>query len=359
MIKESSAQGHRMIFPAVLVSAVISLALIGIVSAQGQKFQFGVIGDTSYSKVAEQEFDRLMGRLNKENLAFVVHVGDFEADPTPYARNPDKVTMPCTDENFHRVLATFQKSANPFVFTPGDNDWTDCIKLKARKFDPMERLAKVREMFFPEGRSLGQNTIAVDNQAKDPDFKQYRENLTWSFNGVTFVTLHIVGSNNNKGLTPEMDIEHGERTKANIAWIKKAFADAKAKNTMGLALFTQANPGFETKWTPSLVRRYFIRFPEVKAPEKPAPSGYDEILNALAEEMETYKKPTLFVHGDTHMFHVSKPLLSQKTKRFFENFTRVETFGDPDTHWVRITVDPSNPGLFAIEPEIIPENKAN
>jgi hypothetical protein len=359
MIKEPSPHGHRTIFPAALVAAVVSLAFVGIVDAQSQRFQFGVIGDTSYSKVAEQEFDRLMVTLNKENLAFVVHVGDFEADPRPYERNPDKVTMPCTDENFRRVLGAFQKSVNPFILTPGDNDWTDCHLVKARKFDPMERLAKVREMFFPEGRSLGQKTIAVDSQAKDADFKKYRENLMWSFNGVTFATLHIVGSNNNKGLTPEMDAEHAERMKASIAWMKKAFADAKAKNSIGLVLLTQANPGFETHWTPSLVSRYFRNFPGIKEPEKPGPTGYDEILHALAAEMETYKKPTAFVHGDTHIFHVSKPLLSKKTKRFFENFTRVETFGDPDTHWVRITIDPSRPELFTIEPEIIPENKAN
>ena len=171
--------------------------------------------------------------------------------------------------------------------------------------------------------------------------------------------MHTVGSNNNKGQSPETDAEHAGRTKANIVWIKKAFADAKAKNSNGLVLFTQANPGFETRWTPSLIGRYFRVFPKIEPPAKLMPSGYDEILDALAEELETYKKPTLFVHGDTHIFHVSKPLLSNKTKRFFENFTRIEVFGDPDTHWVRITVDPSKPELFTIEPEIVPENKAN
>ena len=230
MIKESGAHVYRTIFPTPLVLTVISLAFVSIADAQSQKFQFGVIGDTSYSKVAEQEFDRLMTALNKENLTFVLHIGDFEADPRPYERSPDKITMPCTDENFQRVLASFQKSVKPFILTPGDNDWTDCHEVKARKFDPMERLAKVREMFFPEGRSLGQKPIAVDSQAKDADFKKYRENLMWSFNGVTFATLHIVGSNNNKGRTPEMDAEHAERTKASIAWMKKAFSDAKANN---------------------------------------------------------------------------------------------------------------------------------
>jgi hypothetical protein len=359
MIKQSSTHGHWTIFPAALVAAIVSFAFVDIADAQSRKFQFAAIGDTSYSKIKEQEFDRLMATLNKENLAFIVHVGDFEADPRPYQRSPDKITMPCTDDNFQRVVATFQKSANPFILTPGDNDWTDCHLVKGRNFDPMERLAKIREMFFPEGRSLGQKTIAVESQTKDADFKQYRENLMWSFNGVTFATLHIVGSNDNKGQTPEMDVEHAERTKANIAWMKKAFAEAKAKNSTGLVLLTQANPGFETHWTPSLVGRYFRNFSDVKPPEKPGPSGYDEILDALVAEMETYKRPTAFVHGDTHIFHVSKPLLSKKTKRFFENFTRIEVFGDPDTHWVRITVDPSKPELFAIKPEIVPENKAN
>ena len=117
MTKKSSVDR---IFPAPSVAAIICLAFVGIADAQSQKFQFAAIGDTSYSKIAEQEFDRLMAALNKESLAFVVHVGDFEADPNPYERNPDKVTMPCTDENFHRTLTTFQKSAHPFVLTLGD-----------------------------------------------------------------------------------------------------------------------------------------------------------------------------------------------------------------------------------------------
>src|SRR4029453_1885224 len=113
MIKEWSAQGHRTIFPVAVAVAIVGVVCGGMANAQTQKFQFGVIGDTSYSKVGEQEFDRLMAVLNKENLSFVVHVGDFEADARIYDQSPDKVTMPCTDENFQRVLATFQVSVNP------------------------------------------------------------------------------------------------------------------------------------------------------------------------------------------------------------------------------------------------------
>jgi hypothetical protein len=30
----------------------------------------------------------------------------------------------------------------------------------------------------------------------------------------------------------------------------------------------------------------------------------------LAEEMENFKKPVLFIHGDTHLFRINKPLIS-------------------------------------------------
>jgi hypothetical protein len=352
----------RHLWPRGIASAIVAAAVVacGVCDiARSQTFQFAAIGDTAYSKKGEQEFDRMIGKINQEEFAFVVHVGDFEADPRPYERNPDRISMPCTDVSFQRVLETFQASTNPFILTPGDNDWADCHLLKARKVDPLERLAKLRELFYPDGRSLGKKTIAVQSQAKDGGFEKFRENLTWSISGVTFATFHIVGSNDNLGRTPEMDAEHAERTAANIAWLKKAFAAAKAANGPGLVLITQANPGFEAHWTASLQARYFRVFPDVKVPKQLKPTGYDRFLDALAAEMESYDKPTLFIHGDTHLFRIGKPLMSKKKRRFFDNFTRVEVFGDPDTHWVRITVDVKKPGLFTVEPVIVPENRAN
>jgi hypothetical protein len=336
--------------------ALVCFVFASDAAAQSGKFQFGAVGDTAYSKRGETEFERMIAAMNKEGLAFVVHVGDFEADPRPYARSPDRISMPCTDESFQRVLASFQRSAHPFVLPPGDNDWTDCHLLKAQQVDPLERLAKVRAMFYPEGRSLGQKSMPVVSQAKDQGFGKFRENLTWTVNGVVFATFHIVGSNDNLGRTPEMDAEHAERSAANIAWLKKAFGTAKATNAPGLVLITQANVGFESHWTPSLRSRYVRSVAGTQPPKEVKPTGYDKFVDALADEMEGYAKPTLFIHGDTHLFRISKPLLGKKTKRFIQNFTRLEVFGDPDSHWVRITVDPSNPALFTIEPMVIPEN---
>ena len=88
------------------------------------------------------------------------------------------------------------------------------------------------------------------------------------------------------------------------------------------------------------------------------PRAVGEHAASLADELESYEKPVAFLHGDTHRFRIDQPLYSEKVQRPFENFTRVETFGDPDTHWVRVTVNPTDPQLFRFNPEIVSENVA-
>jgi hypothetical protein len=331
----------------------------GSVVAQDRAFDFALIGDMPYTKVQEREYQRVLEALNAADLAFVAHIGDFQFDARPYNQNPAIASMPCVDDNYKAILSSFQSVRHPFILTPGDNDWTDCWPLQAQKVHPMELLAKVRTMFFPEGRSLGQKSIAVKNQSADPQFAKFRENLRWSVSNVTFVTVHIVGSNDNFGRRAEMDAEHLERKAANIAWIKQTFAEAKANNSRGIVLLTQANPGFENFWPPAAKTRYFIPFiPRGQALPNPT-TAFGDYIQTLADELESFDKPVAILPGDTHLFRIDKPLYSKETNRLFENFTRVETFGWPDSHWVRITVDPADPQLFRFKAEIVPENVVN
>ena len=115
--------------------------------AQERAFQFALIGDMPYTKVAEQEYQRVLAALNKADLSFVVHVGDFQDDPRGYYANPAIGLLPCLDDNYKAIYDSFQSVRHPFILTPGDNDWTDCHRVKEPKIDPLERLAKVRAMF--------------------------------------------------------------------------------------------------------------------------------------------------------------------------------------------------------------------
>jgi hypothetical protein len=96
--------------------------------------------------------------------------------------------------------------------------------------------------------------------------------------------------------------------------------------------------------------------PGTRASDKVEATGYDEYIKLLSEEMESYTRPTVFLHGDTHRFRVDQPLFSTRSNRRFENFTRVETFGNPDTHWIRVTVDPTDAQVFSFKAEIVAEN---
>jgi hypothetical protein len=285
-----------------------------------------------------------------------VHIGDFQADGGGYTRNPAAGPMPCTDESYQMVYDAFQSLRHPVILTPGDNDWTDCSKVEGRNFAPLQLLAKVRGMFFPEGKSLGQRPISVESQSAEPQYQKFKENLRWSVGNVTFATLHIVGSNDNLLGKPELDAEHRERKAANLAWMQAAFAKAKTDNSRGLVLMSQANPGFENYWPAAAKGRYFGPFVGRSSPPSIPDNAFGDYIAALAGELESYNRPVAYLHGDTHLHRIDKPLYSNKSNRLFPNFTRVETFGAPDTHWVRVTVDPADPQVFTFRGEIIPEN---
>ena len=70
----------------------------------------------------------------------------------------------------------------------------------------------------------------------------------------------------------------------------------------------------------------------------------------------SFGKPVALVHGDTHYFRVDKPMTRSEKGHLVENFTRVETFGSPNVHWIRGVVDYQDPNLFRFEPVLVPGN---
>ena len=91
-------------------------------------------------------------------------------------------------------------------------------------------------------------------------------------------------------------------------------------------------------------------------PTDPNRTGFNEFLAALEAETLAFGKPVVLVHGDSHSFQINKPLFGSKSKRRIENFTRVETFGSPDVHWLRASVNFKDPNVFIFQQEIVEEN---
>jgi len=324
-----------------VVLCVLSLAACASAPA---RFEVALIGDQQYGADSEKEFPGLMADIDRSDVAFVVHVGDFKA-----------ATVPCSDELFLSRKAQFDASRHPFILTPGDNEWTDCHQAKARPYEPIERLARLREIFFADDQSLGRRKLAQQRQGGS--YAKYRENARWSQGGVLFATVHVVGSNNNLGRTPEQDAEYRERTAANLAWLKEVFAVARREGARGVAIFTQANPRFEYTFPKGRVASLQLSAPQPN-------SGFAELWPVLEVEVVAYGKPVVLLHGDTHYFRVDKPMFRAGTEtvaanrgRQVDNFTRVEVHGYPEAHWVRITVDPDDPAVFSVREALVEANR--
>ncbi|SFM32097.1 metallophosphoesterase [Nitrosomonas communis] len=305
------------------------------IESEGVKpFEFALIGDVPYANVDFRKFDNLIKEINADQkLEWVLHAGDIKTGLSP-----------CSDELLRDRLERFQQFQLPFILTPGDNEWTDCHRFTAGSYQPLERLAYLRKLFYPQpGVSLGQRTMTVTTQARDPDFSEFVENVRWKKNLVVFATLHIVGSNN--GLLPFSartqadDDEVKRRINAALSWIKQTFTEARKSNARGVFLLFQANPRFEL----------------AKGNDKRL--GFEEILNVFEQESVEFGKPVILAHGDSHHFRLDKPLFSSGTDRKrIENVTRIETFGDRDINWVRVVVDPNSPEVFIIHQQIAEKN---
>jgi hypothetical protein len=355
---------YKSSYPAVICFTVVILLVLCVstlktVSAatdkNADKAVFALIGDMPYNARQRQQFLNVIEETNAADLAFVIHAGDYWFDGLAWNKN-SKGLPPCSDEVFADRLEMANSFKHPFVITPGDNDWTDCHRAKPRAYDPLERLAKLRNMFFQGDESLGQRTMKLTRHSKQKKYAKYAENVRWVYADVMFVTLHMVGSNNNLGRTAEMDTEYEKRNEANLNWLDEAFSEANRNGNKAIMIIAQANPQFETRWTSTQKRRYLLGGLGVKPTNEQRETGFDDFLNALEEQVIDFGKPVVYVHGDTHTFRIDKPLIATTSRRMIENFTRVETYGFPDTHWLRVSIDHQDPNIFQFRQEIVEKN---
>ncbi len=292
-----------------------------------EPFEFAAIGDQQYGAEGERRWPALQQSINAATgLSFIVHAGDVKSGSTL-----------CSNEMFANRVQAFSGFEVPMVLTPGDNEWTDCHRENNGSYDSLERLAYLRRIFYPNNQSFGRRKLTLTQQSEDTRFANYVENSMWSQANVLFATVHILGSNNNLGRTPENDREYDERNRANFNWLKTVFSVARDNDFAGVVLTIQANPGFAG----SRVRAAQLE------------SGFREIFFHLEDEAIVFNRPVLLIHGDSHEFHIDKPLLGTRSGAVIDTLMRLEVPGSADVHWVRVRVNPGKPSLFSFEHEDI------
>jgi hypothetical protein len=339
----------------------------GINGNANAAYAIGLWGDLPYSAVQESVgLPNLIDDMNSQTLAFTVHDGDLKTG------NGAPI---CDDALYLRALGWFNSLDAPAIFTPGDNDWVDCDRPNNGSFRSLERLSHERQIMFNTNTTLGRRRFDVDVQAtprclgerNDAAHTRFQEacveNRRWTYGRVTYATLNVQGTCNNRCGDGADQPEFDARNAANIAWLRETFAEAKSQGSVAVMLIAQADMGFDRTdpTRPGLTRNPNTLVQDATVAD---PDGYFDYLVALREEVITFQRPVAYVHGDSHYFRIDRPMLNSLGVRL-ENFTRVETFGDNasnvtltnDVQWVKVLVDPNSREVFAYQAQIVPANR--
>jgi len=345
--------------------AVSALAGVTLASGSGaadahdyhRPIEIGVFGDMPYGDYGRAHFPAVLSDINRNNVDFSVFVGDtkngsepcfadaHESDPAN--PTPENAIADATHPDVYKAaLRAFNSLARPVVYLPGDNEWTDCDRTSIKdgqSADSNDRLAYLRSLSYPTNKSLGRHTMPLVRQSK-----AYPENVRWADGPVTFIGLNVPGSDNNfslggkEGPAAEGQAEYAARNAANLEWIRKGFAEAKANHSRGVAVFLQAD-----MWDPSATLTH-----------------YADTKKELFTQTTAFKGQVLLVDGDSHHFVVDKPLTDYAATNAaglagpntVENFTRTTGFGEDQNHWTSITVDPRDQNLFSVHQHVIAAN---
>jgi hypothetical protein len=309
-------------------AAALLLAAASGTAVAAERFSFAALGDMPYRETHFPHFERLIARINAAAPAFTVHVGDFK----------NGVSF-CDDDVYRRMRGLFDRFEAPLIYTPGDNEWTDCHRIgpaDRSASDPIERLQHLRNVFFPGNTSLGRNPLPLVQQSADPRFSKFVENAHWQRGGVHFATVHVVGSNNNLQRNQAALNEYAERNAANLAWINTTFDRAESAKAPAVVVVLHADAWWE------LDGREDQR------------AGFTDTVRLLKDRIIRFAKPVLLIHGDKHRFIVDKPLY--QNRQLIYNATRLMVFGDREIHGVMVTVDANDPDVFSFRTLTVPEN---
>lgn len=352
---------HARLFSAILLA--ISLVSSATASADEKRFlprhpfktTIAVFGDWPYNDILLNNSKLLVDSINSDrDVSLVVHVGDIHSGSTPCTSAGILPPIATSDPDWNQqIFAVFQQFKSPVVYTPGDNEWTDCHKSKAGAAgDPLKELVNIRSLFFARpGHTLGLDDMEVYSQAKNfspayPADAQFVENVIWTDAHTVFVAVNMPGSDND-GLAwggfenkEAREAEIAARTAADIRWLQAAFNLAEREHSAGVVVALQAD-----MWDT------FASQPGGDGLER-----YTSFVKELAAQSLRFRRPVLLINGDSHIYGADRPLAdpASATGKIHNtpavpNLSRVTVQGSTTKpgEWLRLTIDSRTPSVFS------------
>ncbi|OVZ64220.1 hypothetical protein CDO44_02290 [Pigmentiphaga sp. NML080357] len=290
--------------------------------AARQGFAFALLGNVPFNNADETIVAQMLGQFGTET-DLAIHTGNVKGRDER-----------CDDETYIRRHTLLNASPVPLVLAPGENDWADCDRAAAGQYGPVERLNRLRELFFEPDNSLGTLTLDLQRQSETVRFRGYPENARWEYGDILFVTMNVPGNHNNYRTGAGRNGEYEERVQADSSWLRQAFSAAAKLKTRGLVVAFAADPRFEGRH-------------EYAGGTDP----YASLKADLARLASKYTGQVLVVHGgngppEPHLpDHPVK--LNGKT---LQNVTRIRTYGHSrPAYWIKVSVEPGDKQVFRME----------
>lgn len=301
-------------------------------AAPAQVTRFALIADVPQWPAAEADTATLFDMMNAQQMALIIHAGGIKGD-----------TESCGDAILSARQHLLDDSPVPLLYVPGETDWAECNRPVNGQFDAVERLSRLRELFFPVDATLGRHTLPVVRQSDQAMFRSFRENVRLVTGNVMVVGLNLPGDNNHYRNEGGRNGEFEDRREANRQCLNRAFSVAEQRDLPGIVVVAHADPLFGNGWEKRGRPTIFDAFVR-----RGARDGYIEFKRQLRDLTQKFSGQVLLVHASDSGFSVDKPLRDTAGK-IVANFTRVALpIGSP-SRWTELTITPGTRSVFQVE----------
>jgi hypothetical protein len=234
-----------------MLCAAVMLAALAPAAAHAappkpRGFQFGVIGHAFQASQDEAALKRAIAEVSQGGPAFVVATGIKAAGE------------PCSDKLYAQRHALLHESAQPMIVSLAGSDWSACLNSAGRS-NAIERLNRLRELFYGDGESLGARRIPLTRLSSTAKFRSYAENAHWEYGKVLFATVNLPANNNHYRPEAGRNSEYEDRLVANRAWLHRVFTLATRQKMQGLVLFSDGDVGVQAEEGFSLLPNFQSR----------------------------------------------------------------------------------------------------
>ena len=248
--------------------------------ADPDRHQFGIIGHSFPANLpshgGEARLKQAIADEGDAALAFVVVTGI------------KGVNEPCSDRLYARRRELLDDARRPVIMLPSATDWSEC-KNSAGRSVAIERLNRLRELFYGEPQSLGAKKMPVTRLSSSAKFRSYGENAHWQVGDVLYATINLPANNNHYRPEAGRNSEYEDRLVANRFWLNRLFAMAKREKLEAVVLFSEGD-------VKALAQRSALRALLDRASTKA--DGFDEPRRQIATLSAKYGGKVLLVDTD-------------------------------------------------------------